>query len=62
MGAENSILEGCQWDDPVECPPNFQWQLSPIKKSDGTEATVFEPKNAEGKDAHLLKKCALVCL
>ncbi|XP_059150941.1 protein-associating with the carboxyl-terminal domain of ezrin-like [Physella acuta] len=60
MGAENSILEGCQWDDPIECPPSFQWQLSPIKKSDGTEATVFEPKNTEGKDAHLLKKCALV--
>ncbi|KAH9490194.1 Protein-associating with the carboxyl-terminal domain of ezrin [Bulinus truncatus] len=60
MGAENSILEGCQWDDPVEVPPNFLWQLSPITNTDGTDATVFEPKNAEGKDSHLLKKCALI--
>ncbi|XP_013088434.2 protein-associating with the carboxyl-terminal domain of ezrin-like [Biomphalaria glabrata] len=60
MGAENSILEGCEWDDPVESPPSFLWQLSPVTKTDGTHATIFEPKSTENKDGQLLKKGASI--
>ncbi|CAL1547743.1 unnamed protein product, partial [Lymnaea stagnalis] len=60
MGAENSVLEGCLWGDAIDCPPKFPWQLSPVTKPDGTEATVFEPNIPDGKDSDLLKKCALI--
>ncbi|XP_005104973.3 uncharacterized protein LOC101853875 [Aplysia californica] len=58
MGAENSVLEGCEWGDPVQAPPILPWQLTPVTKPDGSAASVFEPKNAEGKDGDLLRKAA----
>uniref|UniRef100_A0A0B7B076 Protein kinase domain-containing protein n=1 Tax=Arion vulgaris TaxID=1028688 RepID=A0A0B7B076_9EUPU len=58
MGAETSVLEGCEWGPHVDCPPKFPWEMSPITKPDGTSATVFETKNADTKDEEFLRKSA----
>lgn len=59
MGAENSVLEGCKWNDPIES--SLPWTISPVVKSDGAMATVFRAKLIEKKDGDLLKKnCAIL--
>ncbi|GFS23073.1 protein-associating with the carboxyl-terminal domain of ezrin-like, partial [Elysia marginata] len=54
MGAENSVLEGCEWDEPLES--SLPWTIYPVVKADGATATVFQAKIAEKKDGDLLKK------
>ena len=44
MGAENSILEGCEWDDPLES--SLPWTIHPVVKSDGATATVFSSQES----------------
>ena len=60
MGAENSVLEGCEWGEPLSVPPVLPWQLTPVTKPDGSVVTVFGPKQTDKKDNDLLKKAAVV--
>ncbi|RUS85921.1 hypothetical protein EGW08_006324 [Elysia chlorotica] len=54
MGAENSILEGCEWNEPLES--SLPWIINPVVKPDGAAATVFQAKKVEKKDGDMLKK------
>ena len=60
MGAESSVLEGCEWGEPLHGPPILSWQMTPVTKPDGSAVTVFGPKQGERKDADLLRKAATV--
>ncbi|BFZ19969.1 hypothetical protein BsWGS_23007 [Bradybaena similaris] len=58
MGAENSILEGCEWGSQIDCPPKFPWQMSPVTKPDGTSGTVLTSKSSDKKNEELLQQFA----
>ncbi|CAG5115679.1 unnamed protein product [Candidula unifasciata] len=58
MGAENSVLEGCEWGPQIDCPPKFPWQMCPVTKADGTSGTVFDSKSSDKKNEELLQKFA----
>ena len=58
MGAENSVLEGCEWEEPLQS--SLRWTINPVVKPDGATATVFQAKLADKKDGDLLKKNTLV--
>lgn len=62
MGAENSILEGCEWGSQIDCPPKFPWQMSPVTKPDGTSGTVLTSKSSDKKNEELLQKFASVSI
>ena len=48
MGAENSILEGCQWGEDV-LAAGLDWDLQHASAKDGRPITVFQPRKSERK-------------
>lgn len=59
MGADNSVLEGCEWGEDVsEC--NLNWSLQHATAKDGRQVTVFHPKKGERKYHDMLERLAQV--
>ncbi|KAK7502601.1 hypothetical protein BaRGS_00006176 [Batillaria attramentaria] len=57
MGAENSILERCQWGEEVQVS-GLDWNLQHAETKDGRLVTVFEPKKFERKYNEMLQRLA----
>jgi hypothetical protein len=59
MGAESSVLEGCEWGDEVPSDA-LDWDLQHAITKDDRQVTVFQPKKDERKYKDMLQQLALV--
>ena len=59
MGAENSILEGCQWGEDV-LAAGLDWDLQHASTKDGRPITVFQPRKSERKYKDMIHQLAKV--
>ena len=59
MGAENSVLEGCEWGEEV-LSAGLDWDLQHALSKDGRLITVFQPRKNERKYNDMIQQLAKV--
>ncbi|XP_077986598.1 protein-associating with the carboxyl-terminal domain of ezrin-like [Glandiceps talaboti] len=58
MGAETSILQGCDLEEPFQTSAQQEWKIHPAKRNDGSRVSVFIHKNTEQKADKRLENAA----
>ncbi|XP_046583622.1 protein-associating with the carboxyl-terminal domain of ezrin-like isoform X2 [Haliotis rubra] len=56
MGAENSILENCEWGDVIPTSSETDWSLQLASLKDESTVTVFRHKRKDKKEVDLLQR------